>query len=71
MFDVAGVEILDRRRDYGEERFVRVGELNGRLLAVVYTENDEEVIRLISFRRAGPFERRVFDSALRERLGPR
>jgi uncharacterized DUF497 family protein len=69
IFDADGVEVLDRRKDYGEERYVRVSELDGRLLTLVYTEDDAEVVRFISFRPAGAFERKVYNDYLRDRLG--
>ena len=36
--DPFGIESLDTREAYGEERFVLVGMSQGQLLAVVYTE---------------------------------
>jgi len=37
---VAGraVEINDRRRDYGEERVRAIGEIDGRVFVVIYTD---------------------------------
>ncbi|HET6608996.1 MAG TPA: BrnT family toxin [Rhodopila sp.] len=32
------VEIVDRRRDYGEERITAIGEVDGRAYVVVYTD---------------------------------
>ena len=32
------VEIIDRRRDYGEERVRAIGEIEGRVYVVVYTD---------------------------------
>jgi uncharacterized DUF497 family protein len=31
------VEIVDRRRDYGEERIRAIGEIDGRVCVVIYT----------------------------------
>ena len=45
------VTILDDRFDYGEERFVTFGLLNGRVVVVAHTETDT-VIRVISLRKA-------------------
>ena len=42
---------LDDREDYGEERFVTFGLLDGRVVAVVHTET-EDTIRVISIRKA-------------------
>lgn len=51
LFDGETVTILDDRFDYGEERFVTFGLLEGRVVAVVHTETDE-LIRIISVRKA-------------------
>jgi uncharacterized DUF497 family protein len=32
------VEAIDRRRDYGEERVRAIGEIDGRVFVVVYTD---------------------------------
>ena len=49
--DTFAVDFLDDRQEYGEERFVILGMVEGQLLYVAYTERNE-VIRLISARRA-------------------
>ena len=33
-----GIEVIDRRRDYGEERIRAIGEIDGRIYVVIYTE---------------------------------
>jgi uncharacterized DUF497 family protein len=45
------VAIVDDRFDYGEERFVTFGLLDGRVVAIAHTETDK-VIRIISVRKA-------------------
>jgi uncharacterized DUF497 family protein len=49
----AGVTItaLDDRFDYGEIRFLTIGVLNGRVVAVTHTET-VDLIRVISLRKA-------------------
>jgi uncharacterized DUF497 family protein len=69
MFAGFAVDLLDNRHDYGEIRRVRIRQVSGTVLLVVYTEPDGDTIRIISFRRAGPFERRVYEQALADRLG--
>jgi hypothetical protein len=49
----------DRRQDYGEERFILLGMVQERLLAVSYTMRGERV-RIISARFAEPQERRRY-----------
>jgi uncharacterized protein len=55
VFEGATVTILDNRFDYGEERFVTFGLLDGRVVAIAHTETDE-VIRIISVRKATKYE---------------
>lgn len=54
---------LDTRYDYGEERWVGLGLLKGRVVVVVYTErNHGETIRLISLRKALKHERQFYEN---------
>lgn len=57
--DAFAVVREDRRQNYGEERFVLLGMVQERLLAVSYTMRGERV-RLISARFAEPQERRRY-----------
>ena len=50
------VVLEDDRYDYGEIRFLAFGLLAGRLIAVAYTERGEDIIRLISARKANKHE---------------
>lgn len=58
-YDLFAVEIADRRRDYGEERSLLIGQAGGELLAVAYTERDAK-IRIISARGANSHERQYY-----------
>ena len=49
--DPFGIERLDDREDYGEDRFILIGTAAGALLTVVYTERNGR-IRIISARQA-------------------
>jgi hypothetical protein len=49
--DPFGVERLDDRENYGEERFILIGVVEETVLTVVYTERNDRV-RIISARRA-------------------
>ena len=51
VFTPDALTILDDRFDYEEIRFITFGSLEGETVAVAHTEN-EEVIRIISFRKA-------------------
>jgi len=50
------VEWVDTRRDYGETRFIALGEVEGEWLVVFYTWRGD-ARRIISARRAGRKER--------------
>jgi uncharacterized DUF497 family protein len=60
---------LDERQDYGEDRWIGLGMLDGRVVVVVFTEPDEETIRIISLRKALPYERKRYEQYLRDELG--
>jgi uncharacterized protein len=60
---------LDERQDYGEERWIGIGLIDGRVVVLVFTEPDERTIRIISLRKALPYERKVYEQYLKNRLG--
>ena len=60
---------LDERQDYGEDRWVGLGILDGRVVVVVFTEPDETTIRIISLRKALPYERKLYERYLKDELG--
>ena len=60
---------LDERQDYGEERWVGLGILDGRVVVVVFTEPDQQTIRIISLRKALPYERKRYEQYLKNELG--
>lgn len=57
MFDAPMLIELDERFDYGEERWSGIGFLRSAVAVVVWTERQENVIRIISARRANRYER--------------
>ncbi|MBE9063342.1 BrnT family toxin [cf. Phormidesmis sp. LEGE 11477] len=59
---------IDDRLDYGEERWVGIGWLKGRTVVVVYTEVNEQIIRVISLRKALSHERKHYEQYLKDRL---
>ncbi len=68
IFDGAILEVEDRRRDYGEVRFVAIGLAEGIALTVVYTDRPERgggiIRRIISARRSNRHERQAYETAL-------
>jgi uncharacterized protein len=65
LFDGETVTILDDRFDYGEQRFVTFGMLDGRVVAVAHTET-EELIRIISVRKATGNEEKSYYKEIRD-----
>lgn len=55
--DVVTVE--DDRFDYGEQRFITLGLLKGRVIAVTHTERGD-ITRLISARKATKYEETTY-----------
>ena len=60
---------LDTGEDYGEDRFIGIGFLKNYVAVVVYTEPDEQTIRILSLRKALKDERQQFERELSNRLG--
>jgi uncharacterized DUF497 family protein len=63
--DPHAISALDRVVD-GEERWQTIGVTHGEMLLVVHADGgygDEEIIRIISARRADAHERRKYDEA--------
>lgn len=59
IFDSDILTVEDDRYDYGEQRFITLGLLQMRVVAVVHTETDN-LIRLISVRKATRYEQRNY-----------
>lgn len=59
IFDYDTVTIEDDLFNYGEQRFIAIGLLNGKTIVVVYTEIGNK-IRIISARKATKNEQRIY-----------
>jgi uncharacterized protein len=55
---------IDDREDYGEERYVGLGLLDERVVVVIFTQPDEDTIRVISLRKATSYERKQYSESL-------
>lgn len=65
IFEGTVLTALDNRNDYGEEREISIGIVNGVLiLTVVHTERESNVTRLISARKATKLERKRYERNL-------
>ncbi len=65
LFDGHTVTLEDDRFSYGEQRFITFGVLEGRVVAVVHTEQDDD-IRMISIRKATRREEQSYFSTIPE-----
>lgn len=60
--------LFDDAQSEFEERFISIGAITGGLVLVVWTERNEDVVRIISARWATRRERRLYESHLEQRL---
>jgi len=58
----------DTREDYGEERWIGLGIIGGRVAAVAFVKLSPDNIRIISFRKANHEEREQFEEAIQNGL---
>ena len=64
MFDGEMLIELDDRFDYREDRWFGMGCLGSGIAVVVWTERQNNLIRIISARRANPHEQKRFEQYL-------
>lgn len=69
IFEAPMLVALDTRQDYAEDRWVGIGSFRGRVVVVVFTEPNDDTIRIISMRKALKRERVQYEKVLRDRLG--
>ena len=65
VFDNLVLEKEDTRSDYGEKRFIGIGNVNNIEISIVYTKRKNN-IRIISARRARKDERQKYRSVCQE-----
>ncbi len=69
IFDAPLLVLSDDRDDYGENRYIGLGLLDGRCVVLVYSEPDENVTRIISLRKALSHEKKRYEQYLKNELG--
>ena len=69
LFDSPMLVAPDDRVDYGEDRCIGIGILEGRIVVVIFTERGDDIIRIISIIKALTHERIRYEQHLRNRLG--
>ena len=55
-----GVTFEDKRQSYGEQRLVALGMLEDLVVAIAFTEPDDDLIRPISMRKATRNEQQIY-----------
>jgi len=53
------ITFIDDRYDYGEKRFITLGELENRIVVVVHTQR-AFTVRIISMRKANEREKKIY-----------
>ena len=71
MFEQPMLVAQDDRTDYGENRSIGMGYVRGRLMVVVFTQREPDLIRIISARKANRREQEKFEEAIANRLETR
>ncbi|MGA7617670.1 MAG: BrnT family toxin [Thermoanaerobaculia bacterium] len=61
------LEMFDEEHSVTEDRFIAIGPIELGVIVVVWTEIEEEIIRIISARLATNREKRLFDQAMEKR----
>ncbi len=67
LFEGPFMIMTDNRRDYGEIRSIAFGHVESRLIAVAFTKR-QNIIRIISARKANDREKKRFKDAIADRL---
>ena len=55
--------IVDNRKNYGEIRYSGLGYIKNRLVNVIFTPRQPDIIRIISFRKANNREKKSFEKS--------
>ncbi len=59
---------LDDRKEYGEKRYIGLGIIKNFVTVIVYTQRNNDTIRVISLRKANKREKAKFEFATKNRL---
>ena len=70
VFDSPMMVDLDDRQDYGEDRWIGIGLMDiSRVVVVVFTEPEEDVVRIISMRKATTEESDNYEQEYKNQFG--
>ena len=59
----------DDRVNYDEKRYIGTGFMKNMIAIVIFIEKDDDVIRIISARKANKYESKIFEKEIKNRLG--
>jgi len=65
IFENPMLKKIDSRKEYGEERWLGLGELYESIVVIVYTKRNNK-IRVISIRRANRHERKAYKTRFKK-----
>jgi hypothetical protein len=68
MFSSPMLTQVDNRKRYGEIRQIGLGQVQGRLMVIVFTELRSNTIRVISYRKANKREQAKFKATIANQL---
>ena len=69
LFEYEMLTIEDTREAYGESRWIAIGRLKAFVSVIIYVEQEPDLIRIISARKATKREVRQYEESLKNRLG--
>ncbi|MCI0525366.1 MAG: BrnT family toxin [Acidobacteria bacterium] len=59
----------DTREDYGEDRWIGIGDFRGRIVVIAFAESSDDTIRIISMRKALKHERKYYEETIENEFG--
>jgi uncharacterized DUF497 family protein len=65
VFNYPMLTLQDDREDYGEARWIAIGYMHALVGVVIYTERFDDVIRIISARKATMYEVHRYEQAIK------
>ncbi len=69
VFEVPMLVNLDERHEYGEDRWIGIGLMDAsRAVVIVFTEPEEDVVRVISMRKATTEERENYEQEFKNQF---
>lgn len=69
VFELPLLVEADERHSYAEERWLGIGLLQKHVVVLVFTEPDEDTIRIISFRKGTNYEKKRYEQAYQDEFG--